>query len=54
MSLGESLPSLSYAAKYGTNKIPFHGGNSALIAVDVLVAAAAFFMGVMADVSFAI
>ena len=50
----ESPIKLSYAAKYGTNKIPFHGKGilGALIAVDVLVAAAAFFMGVMADVSF--
>lgn len=50
----ESPIKLSYAAKFGTDKIPFHGKGilGALIAVDVLVFVAAFFMGVMADVSF--
>lgn len=50
----ESPIKLSYAAKFGTDKISFHGKGilAALIAVDILVLAAAFIMGVMADISF--
>ena len=49
----ESPIKFSYAAKFETNKIPFHGKGilGALIAVDILVAAAAFFMGIMVGVS---
>lgn len=50
----ESPIKLSYAAKFGTNKIPFHGKGvlALLIVLDIIVGGLSFFMGIMADVSF--
>ena len=50
----ESPIKLSYAAKFGINKIPFHGKGilALLIVLDIIVGGLSFFMGIMADVSF--